>query len=277
MITFVPAGGLGNRMKAIAAAIRLAQDVKQPLQIVWFQDWGLGCRYDDLFEPLEMADVTLKEASFLDLLTRDVPRRRNLWIPRMYERLHYDAAMDWKTAATAFQEGFDFVAWARGRDVWLSSCHYFMSEDIPDDAFAVFTPTAPLLERIRQTADTFEPGIIGVHIRRTDNESAIRQSPTSLFIERMRQEPADRQFYLATDSEDVKRQLRDQFGKRILTAPFKAERGNRAGMENALVEMYLLASTSRIIGTAASTYSMTAATIGGIPIEILSLSAADSH
>jgi hypothetical protein len=40
-------------------------------------------------------------------------------------------------------------------------------------------------------------------------------------------------------------------------------------MENALVEMYSLAATSRIIGTVASTYSMTAAAIGKIQLEVL--------
>ena len=32
MITFVPAGGLGNRMKSIAAAIRLAKAVDDELE-----------------------------------------------------------------------------------------------------------------------------------------------------------------------------------------------------------------------------------------------------
>ena len=40
-------------------------------------------------------------------------------------------------------------------------------------------------------------------------------------------------------------------------------------LDNALVEMYSLAATSRIIGTVASTYSMTAAAIGKIQLEVL--------
>lgn len=40
MITLVPSGGLGNRMRAIASGIALAEAANTPLRIVWFQDWG---------------------------------------------------------------------------------------------------------------------------------------------------------------------------------------------------------------------------------------------
>ena len=85
----------------------------------------------------------------------------------------------------------------------------------------------------------------------------------------MRQEPANTVFYLATDSEEEKRQLKQLFGQRLHCADQQAERGTLQGMEDALTEMYLLAGTSRILGSAASTYSMTAATIGHIPLEII--------
>ena len=85
----------------------------------------------------------------------------------------------------------------------------------------------------------------------------------------MKQEPDTQCFYLATDSENVKAEMKQIFGDRIITPSDKAERGSLAGMENALVEMYSLAATSRIIGTVASTYSMTAAAIGKIQLEVL--------
>ena len=57
MITFIPAGGLGNRMKSMAAAIKMAQATQTNIDIIWFQDWGLGCRFDQLFLPLELSKV----------------------------------------------------------------------------------------------------------------------------------------------------------------------------------------------------------------------------
>ena len=269
MITFVPAGGLGNRMKSIAAAIRLAKAVDDELEVIWFQDWGLGCRFDQLFKPLGIDRVILREANNIDLWTRDIPRKKNFYIPWIAERLHYQASMDRIKASKAFYEGFDFVSWARGRNVWLASDVYFIAQDISDDAFDIFHPVDHLQERIRQVTAGFGEGTTGVHIRRTDNVRATLLSPTSLFIERMKQEPDTQRFYLATDSENVKAEMKQIFGDRIITPSDKAERGSLAGMENALVEMYSLAATSRIIGTVASTYSMTAAAIGKIQLEVL--------
>ena len=91
MITFIPAGGLGNRMKSMAAAIKMAQATQTNIDIIWFQDWGLGCRFDQLFLPLELPKVQLREASFIDKLTRDIPRKHNFFLPKLFESIHYDA------------------------------------------------------------------------------------------------------------------------------------------------------------------------------------------
>ena len=89
MITFIPAGGLGNRMKSMAAAIKLAQATQTNLDIIWFQDWGLGCKFCELFLPLQVPNVKLREANWFDKLTRDIPRRRNLYIPKLFEQWQY--------------------------------------------------------------------------------------------------------------------------------------------------------------------------------------------
>ena len=140
-------------MKSIAAAIRLAKAVDDELEVIWFQDWGLGCRFDQLFKPLGIDRVTLREANNIDLWTRDIPRKKNFYIPWIAERLHYQATMDRIKASKAFYEGFDFVSWARGRNVWLASDVYFIAQDIPDDAFDIFHPVDHLQERIRSYND----------------------------------------------------------------------------------------------------------------------------
>lgn len=269
MITFVPAGGLGNRMKSIAAAIRLAQATSQELDIIWFQDWGLGCRFDQLFQPLDIPNTQLRDATLCDKVLRDIPRKRNLYLPKLFEQIHYDATLDRLAASRAYYDGFDFVAWCRGKNVWLASDVYFIAKEIPEDSFDIFHPIGKLQERIERVKGMFAPQTIGVHIRRTDNIRSIENSPTHLFIERIRQEPDDVTFYLATDSEEVKSEMAQIFGSRIITSPNKATRGNLEGMEDALVEMYLLAATSRILGSSCSTYSMTAASIGRTPLETI--------
>ena len=52
-ITLIPVGGLANRMRAIESAIALSKNNEQPLKIIWFKDWGMGCTYHELFEYME--------------------------------------------------------------------------------------------------------------------------------------------------------------------------------------------------------------------------------
>lgn len=266
-ITLVPAGGLGNRMKAIAAALELQKAVGGALQVKWFRDWGLGCRFDQLFEPIALKDFRLKEAGPLDLLLFDRPRRRNLHLPSVPEALIFDKRMDEAATTKGMQQGFDFAAWARGSRVWMSSNVYFMSEEVPQDAFDLFKPVVKLQRRIDAVALQLKGQAVGVHIRRTDNERSIANSPTEAFVERMRQEPEDTRFYLATDDETVKAQLRQAFPDRIVSLPRKADRGSLQGMEDAVVEMFALSRCRRVLGSSCSTYSMTAASLGRIPLE----------
>ncbi|MCR4919944.1 MAG: hypothetical protein K5928_09085 [Prevotella sp.] len=288
-LDFVPAGGLGNRMKAMAAAWRLAHDIGATLHVVWFQDWGLGCRFDQLFCLSEPWNGCLREATFVDKLLRDRPRRHNLFVPQLYQRLHYDRCIGEEEATQMMYSGQDFAAVCRDKRVWLSSHVYFLGQDIPDDSFDLFLPIPKLQAEIERrwqhiscgpsdapdrasaARSSSSPNVVGVHIRRTDNQRSISDSPTALFVERMRQEPDDTVFYIATDSEEEKRELRQLFGSRLHCAERQAERGTLQGMEDALVEMYLLSRTRRILGSAASTYSMTAAAIGRTPLEIIKL------
>lgn len=268
-ITLVPAGGLGNRMKAVAAALRLAEAAGSSLSVLWCKDWGLGCRFDQLFLSIDHPRVTLREATLADLLTDDRPRRRNLWLPSVWQRLAYGARMDEAATTRGMNEAFDFVPWARGRRVWLASNVYFMAQDVPDDAFDIFRPTAALQQRIDDQMAAMGADVVGVHIRRTDNARAIAESPIEAFVERMRQEPATTHFYVATDDEGVKQQLRQEFPGRVATLPRQAERGSLQGMEDGLVEMYVLSRCRRILGSAFSTYSMTAAAMGRVPLETI--------
>lgn len=113
---------------------------------------------------------------------------------------------------------------------------------------------------------------MGVHIRRTDNALSIAQSPTRLFIERMKKEieqNSDTTFYLASDSEEDKRSIVNRFGNRVFTSVHKADRNSLEGMQEALIELYLLSRTRHVLGSVHSSFSETAAQIGKISYELL--------
>lgn len=268
-IDYVPVGGLGNRMRAIAGAIELGRQTGQPVRIVWFPDAGLGCRFSQLFLPLQVPNVSLREATPADYVLLDRPRQHNLFIPRLWQRLRYGLRIEERTTAAGMYAGRDFVSLIRGRHTWMASYHYFHSLTIPQGIYAPFRPLPHLQQRIDAMAHLLGDNPVGIHIRRTDHAQSINESPTEAFIRRMQQLPSDTRFYLATDDEQEKETLRTAFPNRVFTAGNKAERGSLAGMEDALVEMYILASTRLILGSAGSSFSATAANIGGIRLEVV--------
>lgn len=262
-------------MKAIDAAVALSQEAHINLRILWFKDRGLNCRFDQLFEPLNLNGNTVKEASFIDKLLYDRPRRRNFYIPRLFQRVFFDACIYEKEATRLFYQHFDFLTWAKDKNCYLASCVYFRQQK-ERPYFNTFQPT----EHIRQQIDTlcrnFNESTIGIHIRRTDNIASIRQSPTDLFIAKMREAIAEDnrcRFYLATDSEEEKNRIKKLFGNRILTYPRAANRNSVQGIQDALTELYILSRTKKIFGSMQSSYSETAAQISGIHCELLTIEA----
>ena len=110
----VPVGGLANRMKAIDSAIKLSRKTNSELHIIWFKDRGLNCRFDQLFEPIDLPNVKITEATWSDYLLYDRPRQKNIFIPHLFQKATFDNCIYEKQALHLFYENFDFYDWAAG-------------------------------------------------------------------------------------------------------------------------------------------------------------------
>lgn len=271
-LLLVPAGGLANRMRAVMSAYNLCQATGSRLQVVWFRDWALNARFSDIFEPVDESRFSLREAWGPDFIINDRPRRHNLWIPKLPQILAYRGRIYEQWVTPLKLRGFDFESWLRGRKCYMSCYQEFGS--FPHELYKdVFRPAAEVRRTYDGYRSMFSGHTIGMHIRRTDNRESTECSPTGMFIDAGRRELAahpDMMIYLATDSEEVKREMRDVFGERIITPSAAAERGNAEGIRMAVAEMWALAATRRIYGSAGSSYSTMAASVGGTELVILS-------
>lgn len=271
-LTLVPVGGLANRMKAIDAAIQLISGTDIALKIYWFRDQGLNCRFDQLFEEIAHPQVSLVESSGLDALIFDRPRKRNLFVPRLFQSFLFDERMYEDEATQRMYHQFDFRAWTTGRKTYLASCVYFFPPEPSARLFQCFHPTPSLQQRIDEVVCSFGNRCVGVHIRRTDNVSSIKESPTELFFQRMQEMIAsdtEIRFYVASDSMEEKKHLKEAFGNRIITAVENTSRNSVQGIQDALIELYVLSRTDLILGSVKSSYSETAAQIGQISCEFI--------
>lgn len=270
-MVFVPAGGLANRMRAMAASYTLARKVGVEMKAVWFRDWALNAPFHALFEPIHQEGLSVRDASFFDYVTLDRPRRKNLFVPRLYQRMMFRDALYEARITPLRMQHFDFEAWFRQGGIYLASYTDFYPYDY-DLLRKLFVPLPDVRRQIDAFAEGFSSHTIGVHIRRTDNKASILQSPTELFVDAIDKEVEqndDTVIFLATDSEAIKDEMRSRYGRRLLTAGDEADRNSITGIKGGVVDMYTLARTNRIYGSFQSSFSELASQIGGIDVHVL--------
>ena len=270
MNTIVLEGGLGNRMRVAAAAYTMAQRTSLPFRVLWTRQWGMHCRFDELF--IVDSSFTLRDARGFEQFLFARAKASNLWLPRLCQRLCFRHIILSPQIYYLQRDGFDFEAWFRQDSTLMTAYRDFCTWD--DSLVSqLFRPLPDIEQEVCTRAAAFSSYTIGLHIRRTDNQESIDASPVELFfnaVDHELSEHPDLHVYLATDNEPTKVLFRQRYGTdRIQTAPSQATRDNVAGIREALIEMLLLSRTTRVYGTAASTFSEMAVKFTGIPLIIL--------
>ncbi|QQR87475.1 MAG: hypothetical protein IPJ76_04410 [Flavobacteriales bacterium] len=243
------------------SAMVLGKMLHRPVQVLWAPEPGLAARFHDLFEPVpgvRMSDHLGIAASALLRWGRH-PMLRSAW-RRLTGGAYYHFDMHEELVKDI---GMDGAGLAHGPVRIANVSRFFGTAP----RYAQFLPVARLRQRIEEVADRFTNTTIGVHIRRTDNVESIAVSTDERFVAHMlaavEADPATT-FYLASDSHASKRSMLDRFGDRVVTDMRPTERGTLAGMEEAVVQLYALARTRKVLGSYWSSFSHTAAHIGGI-------------
>lgn len=259
-------GGLGNRMRVAASAAAIARHVEGDVAALWTDQWGMHCRFDQLFCPYADGRFSLRDATLAERIIAARPRPRNRIIAKALHKMFFRSAIYNDEVTSLCERGFDFVSWAgKGRSLLWTWWDFFPYE--PALLRQLFRPLPKIERRIDERCAGFTPGTIGLHIRRTDNRESIELSPLELFFEAVDKEIGN--IYLATDDEATKAALRSRYGKRVITAPAKASRDDVRGIQDAVVEMFALSRTSHIYGSAGSSFSTIAASLGATPLTIV--------
>lgn len=182
-VTLIPYGGLANRMKALEALIALIRGTNIYATAIWFKNKGLNCSFEQLFQPLDISHLTLRNAVLSDYLLNDRPRQNNLFIPFFFEKIRFNSCLH--------------------------------EDEVTQKAYGNF----------------------------------------------------DFRFYVASNSREEKMKLIRIFRDRIITDWKPTSRSTPEGIQDALIELYTLSRTQKILGSHYSSYSETAAEIGKIPYE----------
>ncbi len=265
MLILKPHGGLCNRLLALHSTIELSRVLDMPAKFVWWEDDELGASYTSLFELPERIEYLNHQYKKHTGLLRTIPNLVRRLKLRRYRR-HYR----WKEMKKLSREGFDFTQWGNRSCIQFEANHMFYGHDVPFDRFR----PVPKIQHLIDGVTSQFSNTIGVHIRRTDHRPAIENSGTDLFVSAIRsaiEEDANVNFFLATDDSIEEENLRKMFPGKIITYPKRSrDRADPLAIEDAVVDLFALAKTKRIIGSFASTYSQTAGLIGDVQVDYVS-------
>lgn len=280
-LTILPQAGLANRMLVIGSALDLARDSGADVKCIWMQDEGLACPFDQLFEPMD----GFRTSYDLNHLPHVVPssgwkRCRNLVYNKMMGIdlcLKNEAIMNmvgWidpdHPKVSDYRSIHDCIldALKDNRNVYAETWQMLS----PDVCLEGFRPIQALRDKIDVLSNRFDSHTYGVHIRRTDHIQAIEESPLELFVDSIAatiDEDPTASFYLTTDDLPTDGYIKMKFGDRIITRPKVLDRNSVEGIQDALVDIWLLSRTAKIFGSFYSTFSKVASLVGGIELVIM--------
>lgn len=260
MIVLLPYGGLGNRIRSINSAIEISKVFNHKLIVFWVKNRELGCKFNELFKKIEDIDLIEVNSSF-DLRL-------------IYHRFTADKYIDHKESKEL--QGNNFEAFKKHNSIFIKSCHKFYNYNNMN----CFKPIDNINKVIESFTDKFDSNTIGLHIRRTDNHKAIQISSFDKFIKiidyELNNNPSTN-FYLATDSIEIERTLKEYYGDIMIIYKKELNRKTRDGMIGSLIDLICLSKTKLIYGSYWSSFSDIAAEINNtkkivVGIDILNTS-----
>ncbi|MCZ6675318.1 MAG: hypothetical protein O7C75_20505 [Verrucomicrobia bacterium] len=265
-IHFIPLNGLCNRMRAIASAKVLADDIGSKLRVVWAKDPGLQTKFGELFEDFQ--DITLSDLTDSSFLVTKfqfaLVGRTRISLLRKLIRRRYEFVLE--SLDTDTLRNPNQINQMKGKQVVITSfAKFYLSESLN---FSMFKPLPDISKRIKDFAgENFNEHTVGVHIRMGDNPKSKHHSPTSKFVslldERIKEDDSFN-FFLSTDCRETEKLFYEKYRGRISVTQKELSRHTTSGMQSAVIDLFLLSKTKKILGSYYSTFSTTAAEIGTI-------------
>lgn len=265
-LVFYPQCGLANRLRAIASAKILADYTGRRLLVDWIPSVPeCNIAWEDLFvnqlEPYPLPLSTFKNGL-------------NLYDDTGSHDFYWDMPQ------SLAQNKSDIVA--------VRTFRNFKPKEMQEEDFkllrSLFYRSLIPVSTVQKTVNCIQEQyfkdkeVIGIHIRRSDYFSYLRQdpksvAPTLLFIRRMmrilKTNPKAK-FFLATDDKDEEQTIKNHLQDAVIVHEKDAvSRSTKKGIQDALVDWLLLSRTSRIVGSYRSSFNEEAGIVNMIRVETI--------
>ena len=272
MINSKTHGGLGNRLKNIVSCMKLSDEYNLPINIQWYKkSYVCNCDFNDLYENKysinNLSNIKINYPFNPFVCWRlYVSDKDN--IPNNFTKSKKDIIGDNFTGNINFTRFIDFEYNRIPYDLKIKYSNYFKSLKLNKE----------INNKIIKYSKKFNDKTISVHIRSwssKNNSLEVKRSKyvkLEKFINEMKKYE-NYNFFLATDSDEVKKLMKNHFKNKILTYDRKnnlcdtngnqVNRNSIEGIKDDLIELYLLSKNNIIIGSHSSTFTEVAWYLGG--------------
>jgi hypothetical protein len=283
-----PRGGLGNRMQVITSFQILAKYSGRSFELCWgpSQSWSdedLGDLFENDFPRVPLDEFESYSDDGLDLHNAGrivTHAKRNTWEWREGSGMHQ--VFDLAAFPVVTYSGYHRSIWHL-RDRAARARLFPNFEADYQATLKEWSPVPSIRAEVERLSASFGPHTVGVHIRRgdawdypsTSPASRVRLSTDAAFMARMDAEleaEPHTNFFLATDSAATEKRFRERYGEAVMVNHDKrfvpsVPQQPKDNQRDAVIDMFALARTQKILANNYSTFSPMAAKIGGIGFE----------
>ncbi len=259
-IIAVTRGGLGNRIKCLVSSMRIAERQSKKLILFWPVDYDCGCRFLDLFEN-KIREITQGELQQLIKKT-DFNQSYRICDTWRLLPLPQDGLPQNFSRAYISEEGNNID---------------FEYDRIPlsvrNDILKYLNRLAPnkyIMEKTDEFCKKFDDYTIAVNIRSWEGEKR-----SGLFdirnVYKVMDKKKEGAFFIVCDSPAILEQVISRYGEKALVYPgrtFPGDRKSVEGIQDALIELLLLAKSKNLTASYLSTFSEMAWWFGGCKAKV---------
>lgn len=250
-LRLVPLGGLCNRIRAVASAMRICEKIGAHCEIVW--EWG---DFHSFFKPLYYNNITITNRLSDDFTFHKIVHKT---------LAHGGSASSWVLPT----DSHEFIE-LRSRYVF-GSLDEANSLDEADIRKWLPAPSNNIAEIVSTFSSEWKM-VVGFHMRRTDHVLATEYSPDFAFIqEAVALIKQGNRIFLSCDNLETEAMMKSSLGSCVFSYPKNSDMPERWPRRETkpddvfhdLVDLFLLAKTSYVLGSHGSSFSKLAMIYNG--------------
>eukprot|EP00178_Gracilaria_changii_P024419 TRINITY_DN735_c0_g2_i1.p1 TRINITY_DN735_c0_g2~~TRINITY_DN735_c0_g2_i1.p1 ORF type:complete len:757 (-),score=99.13 TRINITY_DN735_c0_g2_i1:195-2465(-) len=274
--------GLGNRLRAVGSALAYAKNARRVPVIIWESDAHIAAEFDALFNT---SDLVLLNRFIPKWPFKDLHQYDKSW--NDFKFYNYMEMEEGSTKGELIKNEPSKHLYYKGAYIMEAPEYSWWEAD--NEQLRNLQPIAMVQDQLTKLESQGLANAIGVHIRNRTLEKDIKNvdfnqeygteaastmehwrsmSSYNTFMTEMQrildEEDKDVKFYVATDTFEILALMSEKFPGKILRTERECDDRDSECVKYAVIDMYALSKTKRLLGSNWSSYTEMAERLGGL-------------